>query len=377
MQHMRPPRVPASEGSVRPIRAMVVDDSSIIRNLVTRWLNEAPGIIVVSSQRNGAGALRDLEASRPDVVVLDVEMPEMDGITALPKLLEMRPDLAVIMASGLTKRNADISLRSLELGARDYVPKPEGTGDDGGVAEFQRELIEKIRLYAPEQQANPVHPAPPVPAIALKTPGSATYQLRPFNKVRPRVLAIGSSTGGPQALYRLLESVKDEIREVPVLVTQHMPPNFTVILANHLGKVTGCPALEGTHGEVLKAGTIYVAPGDKHMLVETKGGQPAIAISDAPPVNFCKPAVDPMFESVTGVYGGSVLGVVLTGMGRDGADGALAIANAGGNVLAQDEASSVVWGMPGATARAGACAGVLALEEMGATIARILRGQMR
>ena len=222
-----------------------------------------------------------------------------------------------------------------------------------------------------------MHPAPPVPAIALKTPGSATYQLRPFNKVRPRVLAIGSSTGGPQALYRLLESVKDEIREVPVLVTQHMPPNFTVILANHLGKVTGCPALEGTHGEVLKAGTIYVAPGGKHMLVETKGGQPAIAISDAPPVNFCKPAVDPMFESVTGVYGGSVLGVVLTGMGRDGADGALAIANAGGNVLAQDEASSVVWGMPGATARAGACAGVLALEEMGATIARILRGQMR
>ena len=355
---------------------MIVDDSVVIRGLVTRWLNEAPGIIVVSSQRNGVGALRDLEASRPDVVVLDVEMPEMDGIEALPKLLEQRPDLSVIMASSLTKRNAEISLRALQLGAKDYVPKPDGVHSNLGAQDFQRELIDKVHLYGPKPEPLPqnVRAYAPPPG-AIKAGGTKDFTLRSFSRARPKVLAIGSSTGGPQALYSLFEIINGALDEVPVLVTQHMPPNFTAILATHIAKQTGRPAHEGEHGEPLRPGNLYIAPGATHMQIDKKGGQPSIVITDGAPVNFCKPAVDPLFDSVAAVYGPAALAVVLTGMGRDGADGAVRIADAGGSVIAQDEESSVVWGMPGATAHAGACAAVLGLDELGEQIVRLLKGR--
>jgi two-component system chemotaxis response regulator CheB len=377
MKHLAPSRIQTDSPTAPPVRVMIVDDSVVIRGLVTRWLNEAPGMIVVSSQRTGAGALRDLEASRPDVVVLDVEMPEMDGITALPKLLEMRPDLAVVMASSLTKRNAEISLRALQLGAKDYIPKPDGAHSNLGAQDFQRELIDKVRLYGPQaaQSLPESARAFSAPPGAIKAGGTKDYTLRPFSKTRPRVLTIGSSTGGPQALYKLFEIINGALDDVPVLITQHMPPNFTAILATHLSKQTGRPAHEGENREPLRPGNLYIAPGACHMLIDKKGGQAGIVISDAPPVNFCKPAVDPLFESVASVYGPSALAVVLTGMGRDGASGAVTIADAGGSVIAQDEESSVVWGMPGATAHAGACSAVLGLEKLGEQIVRLLKGR--
>lgn len=370
---------PESAGD-EDVRVMIVDDSAVIRGLLTRWLNEVPGLRVVASQRHGAAALNDLDRSTPDVVLLDVEMPEMDGITALPEMLRLRPDLIIIMASALTKRNAEISLRALSLGAKDYVPKPDGNHGVTTSVEFRRELIDKVRtlgaaaprLRARGKSATLAHlPREALPdAQALRD-----VVLRPFSRISPSVLAIGASTGGPQALYRLFRTVGSELDRIPVLITQHMPPTFTAILADQIGAAAGRPAREACDGERLQAGHIYVAPGGSHMLVSDRFGDIEIAISDAPPVNYCRPAVDPMFESLARVFGASVLALVLTGMGRDGARGSLAIADAGGSVIAQDQQSSVVWGMPGTAARQGACAAVLSLDDIGERLPSILSGE--
>lgn len=368
-----------SEPSARSaVRVMVVDDSAAVRGLLSRWLDEVPGISVVSTQPNGLAALRNLERYEPDVVVLDIEMPEMDGITALPLMLKRRPDLVVVMASALTRRNAEISLKALELGAKDYVPKPEGNHGVTTSVDFRRELIEKVRTLGRQRIARQAPARPPVAERAAPEPRAAPpappIRLRPFSSTRPRVLAIGASTGGPQALYTLLKSLSPALGRVPVLVTQHMPPTFTRILAEQITAVSGRPAAEGCDGEPLLAGRIYVAPGGRHMSVRKTGAGAAIAISDAPPVNYCKPAVDPLFESVGVTFGAGTLALILTGMGSDGAKGCLVIAEAGGSVIAQDEASSVVWGMPGVAARAGACAAVLPLGEIAAKAGGLLRG---
>jgi len=368
-----PPRLQADA----PFRVMVVDDSVVVRGLISRWLDAEPGIVVVSSRTNGATALADLDRVQPDIVLLDVDMPEMDGITALPLMLEKRKDLVVIMASGLTQRNAEITLRALALGAKDYIPKPDGNRTLTTSVDFRRELIEKVRVLGAAARGNKCGPDPAVAGVAV---GEAVlpypaFPLRRFSEVPPRILAIGSSTGGPQALYALFRIIGPAIARVPVLVTQHMPPTFTAILAEQLGRISGRPAREGGNGEPLKPGHILVAPGGKHMLVAAQGGAPSIVISDGRPVNFCRPAVDLLFDSVAGVYGAASLAVVLTGMGSDGARGSVKIADAGGSVIAQDETSSVVWGMPGTTAHLGACAAVLPLDELGRKVAAILEGQ--
>ena len=353
------------------VRVMIVDDSVVVRGLIARWLDAVPGITVVSSQPNGAAALRELDRARPDVVLLDIEMPEMDGITALPLMLEKRRDLVVIMASGLTQRNAEISLRALALGAKDYIPKPDTNHVITTSVAFRRDLIEKITVLGAAVRGQHV-------ITRLGRPGEAfadlphAMPLRPFSMVAPRVLAIGSSTGGPQALHAMFKTLGPAMAGIPVLVAQHMPPNFTAILADQLGRDCGWPSQEGRHGEILKPGRIYVAPGDRHMLIEASGGLPMIAIADTPPVNFCKPAVDSLFESVARVFGAASLAVVLTGMGTDGARGSAKVADAGGSVIAQDAATSVVWGMPGTTAHLGACAAVLPIDEIGPKVAALL-----
>ncbi|EFO31581.1 chemotaxis response regulator protein-glutamate methylesterase of group 2 operon [Roseibium sp. TrichSKD4] len=403
-----------------PIRVMVVDDAVVIRGLLSRWIDADPALTVVGSHRNGKLAVEDIEKSNPHVVVLDIEMPEMDGMTALPLMLAKKRDLVVIMASTLTRRNAEVSLKALSLGAADYVPKPESTSEVTTSVDFRRELIEKVKVLGQQalrarapaappkvMRAQTTKPTPtasaatsPVSAAqsapkpintrdafrARPTPAAAAapaletdvkYQFKPYSASKPRILAIGSSTGGPQALQQVIRSVGTAMSDIPVVVTQHMPPTFTSILAEHLGKAAMRPSKEGEDGEHLKPGHIYVAPGGKHMILEKDGAGGVIRLNDGPPVNFCKPAVDPLFESVANVYGSATLGLILTGMGQDGAEGVRRISAAGGSVVTQDEATSVVWGMPGAAAHTNMCSDVLPLGEIGPKVARVIKGMSR
>ena len=376
------PAVSAVSTAPRPLRVMIVDDAVVVRGLVSRWVEEE-GFQVVASLRTGRDAVNQIERANPDVVVLDVEMPELDGILALPLLLEKKRDLVVIMASTVTRRNAEISLRALALGAADYVPKPETNRGVTTSLEFRRELIAKIRHLGGRRrgQALPAARAPagapvsarPVGAIERPVAG-APIKLRPFSLVMPRVLLIGSSTGGPQALNAIVSRIGTLVDSVPVLVTQHMPPMFTTILAEHLTRAAERTAREAIDGEAIRAGTIYVAPGGRHMCVAQHSGATVIALDDGPLVNFCRPAVDPLFVSAARVYGGAALAVILTGMGTDGALGAGEIAAAGGSVIAQDETTSVVWGMPGSAAQAGVCSAVLPLDEIAPRLLRIFSG---
>jgi len=375
-----------------PIRVMVVDDAVVVRGLVSRWIEEEPGLQVVASLRTGRQAVDQVERTNPDVVLLDVEMPELDGISALPLLLEKKRDLVVIMASTLTRRNAEVSLKALSLGAADYVPKPETNRGVTTSAEFRRELIEKVRqLGSRRRRRSDAMPArkpfgepasrpagearAEVPAAVAAPVAHAPVKLRAFSPTMPRFLLIGSSTGGPQALTSLASRLGPVLDRAPVLITQHMPPTFTTILAEHLGRASGRPAHEGENGEPITAGTIYLAPGGRHMRVGKRQSQPVIVLDDGPPVNFCKPAVDPLFQSAAEIWGNSILALILTGMGHDGTRGAATIVAGGGSVIAQDEATSVVWGMPGSAANAGVCSAVLPIDQIGQKAVRLFQGE--
>ncbi|MCG2632820.1 chemotaxis response regulator protein-glutamate methylesterase [Bradyrhizobium sp. WYCCWR 13023] len=377
-----------------PLRVMIVDDSVVIRGLISRWIGAEHDMEVAASLRTGLEAVNQLERINPDVAVLDIEMPELDGISALPQLLAKKRDLVIIMASTLTRRNAEISFKALSLGAADYIPKPESTRETSAADIFHHDLIQKIRHLgarlrrkpavaspplAPASPAAPLARAPVVarpaaPAPAAHAPSSGLLSTRPFSTQAPKVLLIGSSTGGPQALMALVTELGPVIDRFPVLITQHMPPTFTTILAEHLARSSRKPAAEAVDGEPVKPGRIYLAPGGKHMRVVRSGAEAAIALDDGPAVNFCKPAVDPLFTSAIDVWHGNILSVILTGMGSDGMRGGKDIVAAGGSVIAQDEASSVVWGMPGAAANAGICAAILPLNQIGAKVNRLFAG---
>jgi len=370
---------PVSETTrYEPLRVMVVDDSVVIRGLISRWIDAEPDMTVVGSLRTGLDAVNQVERINPDVAVLDIEMPELDGIEALPQLLAKKRNLIVIMASTLTRRNAEISFKALSLGAADYIPKPESTREISAADVFKHDLLQKIRHLGLKVRRLKSASAPSIVPAAPKPlpPVAAQAQLvkRPFSPIMPRVLLIGSSTGGPQALMTLVAEIGAVIDRVPVLITQHMPPTFTTILAEHLARAAKRPAREGVDGETVKAGQIYLAPGGKHMRVVKQGANITIALDDGPAVNFCKPAVDPLFNSAIDVWQSGILAVVLTGMGSDGMRGGKDIVAAGGNVIAQDEASSVVWGMPGAAANAGICSAILPLNQIAPKLVRIFSG---
>lgn len=379
----RPVRAPGPTGAAGagPIRVMVVDDSVVVRGIVGRWIEEDPNLALVASHRNGRLAVEDVTKSSPDVIILDIEMPDMDGLTALPLLLEKKRDVVVVVASTLTRRNAEISLKALQLGAADYVPKPETNSGVTPSVDFKRELVEKVTSLGQRARGRSARPtigggsaAPQIGRPAAPARPKGSFTIRSYSNVKPRILAIGSSTGGPQALNTLFGEVGSSIGQVPVVITQHMPPTFTAILAEHLAKSAGRPAAEGKDGEVLAPGRIYVAPGGKHMVLEKRGSDTIVRLTDGAPINFCKPAVDPLFKTVAEIYGSAALAVVLTGMGADGANGVKEIGHVGGSVIAQDEETSVVWGMPGAAAATGQCSDVLPLPEIGRKVSRILLG---
>ena len=341
------------------IRVMVVDDSAIVRGLIVQILERDPALRVVGRAANGEAALIELARTAVDVVVLDIEMPVMDGLTALPLILKLQPETRVVMASTLTRRNARISLQALQAGAADYVPKPE-TGGLVGADEFARELVAKVKALG----RHGATPAPTLPAVV------APVRAMPLSPpVRPQVVAIGGSTGAPPALMALFQALKGELEQA-VLLTQHMPPTFTAMLAEQLERTGGRPAAEARDGEPVLPGRIYVAPGGWHMTVGRSGKVPVIRLNQEPPEHFCRPSVDPMLRSAAAVYGPGVLAVILTGMGADGAEGCRAVAEAGGRFVVQDEATSVVWGMPGAAAKTGLAEAILPLAQIAPWVRR-------
>ncbi len=347
------------------IRVLVVDDSVVIRKLVSDLLAEDPDIEVVGTAVNGRAGLQKITLLKPDLVTMDIEMPELNGIDTVRQLRATGDRVPVIMFSTLTERGAVATLDALAAGASDYVPKPANVGSVGRSMEQVREaLIPRIKSLVPRAGIRPTRVGPvPTPAAAppLRTPA-------PPPVGGHRLLVIGSSTGGPEALSSVLAGLQP--LPVPIAVVQHMPPLFTRQFAARLDRQLPFEVTEAVDGQVLRPGSVCIAPGDFHMEVVADGRAFVVRLNQAAPENYCRPAVDVLFRSAAGVAGAAVLGVVLTGMGSDGCKGARTIVDRGGSVIAQDQATSVVWGMPGAVATAGLAERVLPLGEIPTEITR-------
>jgi two-component system chemotaxis response regulator CheB len=369
MLHARHPDI-----STRPdriSRVMIIDDSIVVRGLMSRWIGEMEGFEVVAIARNGRVALEALDEAKPDIVLLDLDMPELDGLATLPLLIARRPSVSVIVVSTLTQRNAEISLRCLTLGAIDYLTKPGSQHAVATSQDFRRELLVRLtgiatHLLQPEPVAQPpalpqVRPtrSPPTQIKAL-----ASHALSPH----ARCIVIGASTGGPRAVTHLLKGIAHLAGRLPILLVQHMPPIFTTVFAEQLTNETGLAAREGLDGERVEAGRVYIAPGGHHMGLGLSGADIVIRIGNEAPVRHCRPAVDILFADAARLYGAGTLGIVLTGMGNDGTGGARALVEAGGQVLVQDEATSTIWGMPGSVAKAGLARAVLPLDALASAI---------
>jgi two-component system, chemotaxis family, protein-glutamate methylesterase/glutaminase len=348
---------------MKKIRVLVVDDSVVIRRLLTDILSQDPEIELAGTASNGRLALAKLSQLNPDLVTLDIEMPEMDGLETLPALRKIYPKLPVIMFSTLTSRGATSTLDALALGATDYVTKPANVGSvSAGMQCVKDQLLPKIKALCPFNK--PVMLTAPIRPV-VRAAGALPVPRVPKSY---GVLAIGSSTGGPQALTSVLKQLPGTL-PVPVVIVQHMPPVFTKHLADRLNQESDLTVIEARGGETLQPRCVYIAPGDCHLELRREGIAVKTVITHGPPENSCRPAVDVLFRSVANVYGASSLAVILTGMGQDGLRGAEEIARTGGTIFAQDEASSVVWGMPRAVAEAGLANKILPLSSIALEIA--------
>jgi two-component system chemotaxis response regulator CheB len=347
--------------TVAKIRVLVVDDAAVFRRAVAEELNADPAIEVVATAANGRVALTKLTEFTPDLVLLDVEMPELDGLEALRCIRRTHPKLPVIMFSAHTERGAAASLDALALGATDYFAKPAAGGLDASLRVIRDELIPEIKALCGKGTTSSQPPPATRPAVqAARQAG------------RVDVVAVAASTGGPNALADVFTGLPADL-PVAVVVVQHMPAMFTKLLAERLSAHCPLTVREGESGAPLRAGEIRVAPGDFHMTVKWDGGEVRTLLHQGPPEHSCRPAADVLFRSVAAAYGPNALAVVLTGMGQDGLRGCEAIRAAGGQVIAQDEATSVVWGMPGYVARAGLADRVAPLALIGPEIVRRVR----
>lgn len=342
------------------MRVLIVDKSPLARNFIQSAVEQEPGFKVVGTARDGQVAIARCRELRPDIVTLDIEMPILDGLSSLPRLLEVDRDLAVIMVSSLTRRGARETVDALMAGALDYVTKPrQADSREHAIAQFSAALLPKLRAAAARRRTS-------MRAVRVQrshVPVAKSQRLSAVDR-EPSVLAIGSSTGGPAALGQLLSSLPRRL-SAPILIVQHMPATFTRLLAERLSERSPFKVREAVAGEVLREGDAWVAPGNLHMTVE-RGlrGELRLRLSSEAPVNFCRPSVDVLFESLARAAGQRSLAVVLTGMGHDGREGARAIRQAGGRVIVQDEASSVVWGMPRSVIAAGLAQGTFSLDQM-------------
>lgn len=341
------------------IRVLVVDDSVVIRRLVCLALEEDPGLEVAGVAANGRIALGRIPQVNPDVITLDIEMPEMDGLEMLRELRRQDRTLPVVMFSTMTERGAAATFEALSLGADDYVTKASNAGSlDVSLANLRHELIPKIRQFFEIARPEAARPQP-LPRAAAPVP---THSER-------RAVAIGVSTGGPAALAKIVPQFPAGF-PLPVFIVQHMPPLFTQLLAERLNSLTPLCVREGADGEAPAPGHIYVAPGDWHMRLTKSAQGPIIALDQGPPLNSCRPAADALFSSLADAYGPAVIAAILTGMGHDGMSGAQQLAARGACVLAQDEETSVVWGMPGSVVGAGVANQILPLGDVVPAILR-------
>jgi two-component system chemotaxis response regulator CheB len=357
------------------IRVLIVDDAVVVRRLVSDALSGDPDIEVVGTAANGRIALQKIPQVNPDVLTMDVEMPDMNGIEAVRALRPLYPTLPVIMFSTLTERGGAATFDALAAGASDYVTKPANVGSVALAQQrIREELIPRIKMLAGRRDAWPAPRSTVVAPTTTVTPASPRPVVRAvLGDTRPAIIAIGVSTGGPNALAALIPALPADLR-VPVVIVQHMPPMFTRLLAERLDVQSPLTVREAAAGMSVTPGTVTIAPGDYHMGLTRHGSDVRVVLNQETPENSCRPAVDHLFRSVVTVYGARTLGVILTGMGQDGLRGCEGIREAGGIVLAQDEASSVVWGMPGFVTRAGLPEKVLPLSEMAAEITRRASG---
>ena len=340
-----------------PIRVLVVDDSLIVRKILGEILSARTDVELAGSASSGEIALVKIPQLKPDVVTLDIEMPGMNGLQALAQIRKLYPKLPVIMFSTLTERGAAETMEALALGATDYATKPTaGEGLAGAKNQIQRELISKITALRPQSYASP------------KPVMGATQTQRAIQR-RIDIVAIGTSTGGPNALAEVVPKMPADL-PVPVVIVQHMPPLFTRLLAKHLSGKSRVSVVEAGARDLLEPGRVWIAPGDFHMVVTRDRDGLRLILNQDPPEHSCRPAVDVLFRSVARTFGPHALAIVLTGMGSDGARGAAAIRQAGGEVLIQDQATSVVWGMPGAVAAAGVADQIYPLENIAPEIIR-------
>jgi len=350
------------------IRVLVVDDAVVVRKLITETLRKDPDLEVVGIAANGKIAMQKIPQVNPDVITLDVEMPEMDGLATLREVRKLYPKLVVIMFSTLTQKGAVSTLDALSIGANDYVTKPANVGSVTEAMErLERELIPKIKVHCRHIAAPTTLEKPTV----FKSVAPLTSPLPP----RPgpiEIVCLGTSTGGPNALAEVFAQLPADF-PVPIVIVQHMPPLFTAMLAERLTAHSSVPCHEGIDGQVIERGHAYIAPGGKHMELHRPGLRTVVRLHDGPPENSCRPAVDVLFRSVAAVYGSAVLGVVMTGMGQDGLHGCEVIREKRGHIIVQDEASSVVWGMPGFVAKAGYADRIIPLNQIAGEIARRVR----
>lgn len=351
------------------VRVLVVDDSVVARKLISDALAQDPRCEVVGTAANGKIALQKITQCNPDVVTLDVEMPEMDGLETLEAIRKTHPKLPVIMFSALTERGAEGTLRALSLGATDYVTKPTASSALCALEHLRAELVPKVRgVGSASSSLRP--PQQPITASVRR----ARAPVRGGN-LGVELVAIGSSTGGPNALAEILPALSQ--LSVPVVITQHMPPLFTRMLADRLNGSCGLRVREAAGRETLAPGDVWVAPGAHHLVLRREGAVIKTALDEGPPENSCRPAVDVMLRSCVDVFGPGVLAVVLTGMGADGLRGCERVREAGGQIVVQDESTSVVWGMPGFVARAGMADAIVPLSEVAAEIMRRVGPKMR
>ena len=357
-------------------RVLIVDDAVVVRRTLSDAVSKDPFLEVVGTASNGRIALAKFAALHPDIILLDIEMPEMDGLETVRELRKIDGHVPIIMFSTLTERGASATLEALALGATDYLTKPSNTDMVATSETVSRELLPRIRALCHLPVALGAEAGAPGPL------GVPPLVVRPKHKPRlvapAQIVAIGVSTGGPDALARLLPSLPANL-PVPVVIAQHMPPIFTSLLAARLSTKTSLPVRECKSGEALTAGCIFIAPGDFHMVTTSENGVVRLKAHQGPKENFCRPSVDVLFRSVASVYGNRTLAVILTGMGQDGLRGCELLSSLGARILVQDEASSVVWGMPGFVARSGLADRILPLGQMGVEIVRatIFQGAAR
>jgi two-component system chemotaxis response regulator CheB len=347
-------------------RILLVDDSPVVRRVLTDVISGDPQMEVVGTASNGRIALERIEQLKPSLVVLDIEMPEMDGLATLAELRKKNRRLPVIMFSTLTHRGAMATLDALTLGADDYVPKERNTlGLAAAIDDLRRDLLPKIHaLCMRDVAAAPKLRKAVAPLVCLSPK-------LPERKIE--IMAIGVSTGGPDALCKLVPAIPHDL-PVPIVLVQHMPPVFTKLLAERLTAKSAIPVKEASGGEPLSPGTIWLAPGAKHLKLARHASGIFLQTDEAPPRNFCRPSVDVLLESVAEIYGGGTLAVILTGMGSDGLHGCEMVRKSGGQIIVQDEASSVVWGMPGAVVRSGLADSVLPLAQIAeAAVHRVMK----